>query len=137
MAIIWNDNLKTGITIIDEQHQLLFETINKLDKFKESSDSFNEILFDLQDYVSLHFITEEKYMKNLWYSDYDNHKFCHDKFVADCKKILKKRSTAENFKDIEVEFIIFVENWIKEHYTNEDVKMASYISKNHLSANFV
>lgn len=137
MTIVWNDNLKTGIAIIDEQHQLLFETINKLNQFKEKKDNFHEILFDLQAYVSVHFNTEETYMKCLHYSDYDNHKSCHDKFVDDCAKILNKNEALNPFTDIVEELVVFVEDWIQEHYTNEDVKMATYISNNHLHTNFL
>lgn len=135
--IIWDDNLKTGIAIIDEQHQLLFETINKLNKFKETKDNFHEVLFDLQAYVSVHFNTEETYMKCLNYPDYSNHKACHDKFVDDCTRILNKNETVNAFAGIAEELVVFVEDWIQNHYTNEDVKMASYISNNHLYANFL
>lgn len=137
MTIIWSDNLKTGISIIDEQHQLLFDTINKLKEFKNTKENFYEILFDLQNYVSVHFHTEETYMKHFCYPNYNNHKACHDKFVEDCKNILNKNATVGSIKDLGEELIIFVEHWIKEHYTNEDVKMANYIRKNQLNVNFL
>lgn len=75
VTIVWNDNLKTGITVIDEQHQSLFELIGKLDLSKEEEESlFYEILVDFQRYISVHFKTEEEYMKYTEYPAYQDHK---------------------------------------------------------------
>lgn len=122
------ENLITGIDIIDEQHQALFKLINNLDEIRESKESFNRALLELQIYVSSHFKTEEEYMRYMSYPDFSNHKDCHDKFIEDYKSLLKKLSSAENSMDLASEFIEFVETWIKEHYTNVDVKMAEYIN---------
>lgn len=132
MVIEWTDNLKTGITVIDEQHEGLFKTVNKLEKAKTSKSAFYEILIELQTYIKLHFATEEKYMKYTGYSELDSHKACHEKFVKDYKNILKKVSELDNVMDIGPELITFVQDWILHHYTNEDVKMADYLNKSSL-----
>lgn len=137
MTIIWNENLRTRIPTIDEQHQLLFELINKLNKFKTTKKDFYEVLFDLQAYVSVHFQTEEKYMECLSYPGLANHKACHDKFIDDCEAKIKESHTTENFMNLAEELVIFVEEWIQEHYTNEDVKMAKYINKHNLNNSFL
>lgn len=85
MTIIFNDDLRTGISIIDDQHQQLFEFINKLDRFKDDKSSFMKTLIELQTYVKLHFKTEEDYMRYAHYPDYKEHKDCHDKFIKDYK----------------------------------------------------
>lgn len=135
MTIEWNDNLKTGILIIDQQHQSLFEIINKLNRFKESKKGFYELLLELQNYASTHFKTEEEYMHYMNYPDLNHHKECHEKFVQDFRTLLKKISTVDNITELGPEFINFVENWIKQHYTEEDVKMASFINTNRLKIN--
>lgn len=126
--ILNTENLITGIDIIDEQHQALFNLINNLDEIRESKENFNRALLELQIYVSNHFKTEEEYMRYMSYPDLPNHKDCHDKFIEDYKALLKKLSSTENPLDLASEFIEFVETWIKEHYTNVDVKMAEYIN---------
>lgn len=130
MVILNTENLITGIDIIDEQHQTLFELINNLDKFNESHESFYEALLQLQNYVSNHFKTEEEYMRYMSYPELDYHKNCHAKFIQDYKALLKKLSSANNPLDVASEFVEFIENWIQEHYTNVDVKMAEYIKQN-------
>lgn len=129
LTIVWNSDLKTGITVIDEQHQELFELVNKLDRFKNTKESFLEALIDLQTYVFNHFSTEEDYMKTTNYPEFDLHKASHDKFVADYKAILKKITVVENLVDLGPELIAFVENWLEIHYTSDDVKLADYLKK--------
>lgn len=131
MAITWNDNLRTGITVIDDQRRLLFMLLKDLDKYKFNKNNFYEVLFELQAYLLVHFCTEEEYMRYLIYPDYKHHKACHDKFLEDFKKILKKTTVVDNITDLGPESVVFIENWIQEHYTNEDLKMANYINERH------
>lgn len=126
MVILNIENLITGIEVIDEQHQALFKLINNLDKFKESQESFHHVLLELQIYVSNHFKTEEEYMHYMSYPEFPQHKECHDKFIKDYKLLLKKLSAAEDPMYIATEFIHFIEDWIQDHYTNVDVKLAEY-----------
>lgn len=129
MVIIWNDNLKTGILSIDEQHQELFETINKLEKCKTSESMFYKVLSDLNRYISVHFVTEEDYMKHTGYPKFKEHKECHEKFSTDFKKLLKENSSNSSIMNSRIELIEFVENWLRNHYENEDVEMAAYLNK--------
>lgn len=129
MPITWNDDLKTGIADIDYQHQLFFETINKLGEVDKVKDRFYEILIELQTYVSVHFRTEEEYMRFTHYPGYQVHEECHAKFVAQYKIILKKISQAADIMDLGPELVVFLGDWINAHYQNEDVKLASHINK--------
>lgn len=130
MVLIWNDNLKTGISIIDEQHQLLFETVGKFELVKKSKSNFYEVLINLQHYVSTHFITEEEYMRYSGYPDFANHKASHDAFLLEYKSILNKFDATESFLTLGNELMAFVETWLSEHYADADVRMASYIRAN-------
>lgn len=130
MSISWSDELKTGIADIDEQHQSLFETVNKLDKAKESREIFYEALIEFETYMLLHFKTEEEYMRDALYFDYEHHKECHDKFIFDFKKLFKQISSQASVLDLRTEMIAFLEGWIKEHYTVIDVKMAKFLNQN-------
>lgn len=127
MAITWNDDLKTGIDIIDYQHQLLFETINKLSAAKKNKTIFLQVLVELQIYISEHFQTEEIFMKSSGYDDYVSHKKGHKKFSTNYKENFKQMLDNIDFIKIAPDLIIFVEEWLSEHYTNEDVKMAKYL----------
>ena len=127
MTISWNDNLKTGIHDIDEQHQQLFETINKLEKFKESNIGLKDVLVELQTYMLRHFKTEEEYMRYTNYPDYTAHKNAHDKVLEDYREIMKKDLATDFALNPRMELTTFIEDWLTDHYTNTDVKMADYI----------
>lgn len=129
MTIVWNDNLRTGIAIIDEQHEELFVTINKLEACKSSENNFYHVLSDLNRYVSLHFKTEEDYMKHTNYPNYTQHKECHEKFGKDFASFLKENSSKKSIMDSRLELIEFLEAWLKSHYENEDLEMAKYLKK--------
>lgn len=129
MTITWNDNLRTGIAIIDEQHEELFVTINKLEACKISENNFYQVLSDLNRYVSVHFITEEDYMKHTNYPNYGQHKECHEKFSKDFANLLKENSLKRSIMNSRLELIDFLENWLKNHYEKEDLEMAEYLKK--------
>jgi hemerythrin len=134
MPVSWDDNLKTGVILIDIQHQLLFDTINKFDEAKNNKQDFWEVLVSLQKYVTEHFSTEEWFMKDSNYPDYESHKVCHDKFIQDYEKLLDQIIQSRDIMHLADPMIIFVENWITSHYTNEDVKMAAHL-KEHFKNN--
>lgn len=129
MPIIWSDSLKTGIDVIDFQHQRLFETINKLNKVKTIKMTFYEVLLELRVYVSEHFKAEEKFMECSKYPEYSHHKECHDNFVEEYKNFFKKIMQSSDVIEHADEMILFVENWIEQHYTYEDIRMADYLKK--------
>lgn len=130
MPIDWNDKLKTGIPIIDEQHQELLVMLNRLGRFRCGKDSFTDALKELQNYTDTHFKTEEDYMISIKYPEYVEHKESHDKFVEDLKTTYKKIDNCENTCDLGDELFRFVEDWIISHYSNEDVELVKY-AKNH------
>jgi hemerythrin len=133
MTIVWSDELKTGISAIDEQHQQLFETINRLDDLKKDKESFLKILIELQTYVSEHFKTEEEYMSYVNYPDYKTHKLAHDEFTEKYKSTLLNFKGKNGILELAPTLIELVENWITTHYKNEDVKMAAFLNKSRVS----
>lgn len=86
MALEWKPDLAVGVKEIDDQHKELFNKITELfdacnvGKGKEQIDSTVKYL---QEYVVLHFSSEEKLQKQYNYPDYINHKAQHDQFIKD------------------------------------------------------
>lgn len=130
MTIVWNEDLETGISILDEQHHAIFELINGLDGYKKSKEDFYNLILEIQKYVYSHFSTEEEYMRYMNYPEYNNHKLSHDKFISDYQNIVKRFYTAPDVMEVANELINFIENWLKGHYSNEDLKWTKYVNKN-------
>lgn len=129
MPIEWNDSLKTGINIIDEQHQELVVMLNRLGRFKCGVEYFNEALAELEDYVNIHFKTEKHYMKSLNYPHYKEHKAAHDGFVNVFLGFKSKIKMTDDCNELGEEIIEVTGNWLMNHYTKEDVELAAYIKQ--------
>lgn len=129
MPIEWNDNLKTGISFIDEQHQELLVMLNRLGRFRCGKESFFEAFQDLQDYASTHFKTEEDYMKQIKYPKYEEHKSSHNKLMEDVRAFHDKLNETKDFDSLGQELYDFVANWIIKHYSNEDVELIKYLKQ--------
>lgn len=130
MPIEWDDNLRTGIKIIDDQHRELLVMLNRLSRFRCGKESFFEALEELYEFVDIHFKTEESYMVKLNYPEYVEHKATHDELIEKLNVIQEKIDNSQNVCDIGDEIFHVVEDWILAHYTNEDIKLAGYIKKN-------
>ena len=86
MAIEWKEDLAINVKEVDDQHKELFIKVNDLftacnaGKGKENIDN---VIKYLQDYVVLHFSSEEKLQKQNNYPQYEVHKAQHEQFVRD------------------------------------------------------
>ena len=70
----WDEKFSVGFKLIDEQHKVLFVLYNKIVTVKQNprSDSdptieFTQILGELNNYIRVHFLTEEEVMKMYHY----------------------------------------------------------------------
>jgi hemerythrin-like metal-binding protein len=131
MSIQWNADYTIGVTIIDEQHKLLFQLINDLDSIRSSdlppkSELQNQLLDRLDYYIKVHFITEEEIMRIYNYPNFDIHKQMHAKFSD---KIATFRSQYHNEGPIFFDSVYtFLESWLKSHIAIEDHNLGHYLN---------
>lgn len=128
MFIEWNDKLKTGLPIIDEQHQDLVVMLNRLGRLKCGKESFLETFSELEDYSNIHFKTEEDLMIKTNYPRYEEHKHYHEKL----KQIIKDigiEINKNNFDHFGEKLHDFAQDWIINHYSTEDICLVEYIKK--------
>lgn len=130
MPIEWNDNLKTGIQILDEQHQELIVMLNRIGRFRCGKERFDEAFAELEDFANTHFKAEEDLMVTLNYPKYDEHKTYHDEFITTLREFKGKIKPNENTHELGEEIIEFGGNWITNHYSNEDIELVKFIKTN-------
>lgn len=130
MPIEWNDNLKSGIQIIDEQHQELIVMLNRFGRFRCGKELFDEAFTELEDFANTHFKTEEDLMVTLNYPKYEEHKACHGEFIETLKEFKEKIKNHENTVGLGEEIIELGGNWITHHYSNEDVELVKHLKDN-------
>jgi hemerythrin len=129
-VLIWNDSLSVKIDSIDEQHKKLFEMINGFyDNINKRSN--NELILNLiggmKDYTVMHFSTEERYMKQYNYPNYEQHKKEHQDFIAKVNALeekLKKGTMIVSF-----EITSFLKDWIKNHIQHADKQYSDFFLK--------
>jgi len=92
----WDVKYSVGISIIDEEHRKFIDIINKAIVAREQSDNpeeIKEVLNKMADYALTHFKTEEIYMKEFNYPEYQDHKEEHHDFaiktIAYLDKVIK------------------------------------------------
>ena len=88
MALVWTNDMNTGIDVIDSQHMRIVEYINQLEKAARRQDQqlVGHVLGELVDYTLSHFAFEESLQEEAGYAFAKPHKSVHDTFV---KRIAK------------------------------------------------
>ncbi len=118
---IWSSRFETGIPLIDQQHQTLFDAVNRLaDSFKSGTASVQvkASLDFLVDYTVEHFQTEEKFMKEMGYPKLTSHLAEHGQLVAKAKDLQARLAEG---KPVTVEVTAFLADWLKHHINESDM----------------
>jgi hemerythrin len=130
MAIVWTADLATGVNEIDEQHKELFRRINTLlEACREGKgkEEVHKVIQFLEDYVVVHFGSEEKYMVQYSFPSYAGHKSQHLEFMEKFSQI-KATLTAEGPALVTVVATnhMLVE-WLRTHIRRLDKELGAYL----------
>ena len=129
----WDNKYSVGISIIDEEHKKLFGILNKAIFAKEHNDNpeeLREVLREMTNYALTHFRTEETYMKEFNYPEYQGHKEEHRDFstgiIAYHEKVIKGDYQIAN------EIIEYLNWWLVNHIQATDRKYIDCFKENGL-----
>ena len=128
--IIWNDSLITGIYMIDAQHKILINKVNKLESFIQNENSFDNLsilLDELLEYTIYHFEMEEELFNDSKYSEKDSHLKEHAAFSNYIKGFLdvKNRDNILEAKNL----LKYLNNWIVYHIKEVDMKYVPFLKE--------
>ena len=124
--IIWADEFSVGIDEMDYQHKRLVGMINRLIDLTTLTRTdqsvikaaYSRVLSDMVQYAAVHFDTEEKYLKSIGYTDFDNHVGEHKSFAAKAAEL--ERKAADGELDI-VGASQFLQSWLSGHILHSDM----------------
>lgn len=132
--IVWNDELVTGVTEIDEQHRILVNSINeantRLNNTQVNAEILEKITQDLLSYALYHFETEEELMQKYHYDETQEedstlHQKQHRDFSA---TVVSVREGIKAGKLISREDLLtFLNGWLISHILNTDKKLGAFI----------
>jgi hemerythrin len=123
--------LSVGVEEIDSQHKELFRMINDLDaaiKHGKPKKEIVRLIGFLDDYIFIHFGSEEEYMTVHGYPDYSYHKKKHEWFTEEFYGIKKKLGAGAP----PVEVIGLINNllitWFSNHIRTTDKSLGSFLT---------
>ena len=132
--LVWNDELVTGVTEMDEQHRILVNSINevntRLSNTTLNAEILEKITQDLLSYALYHFETEEGLMKEFNYAETQGedsaiHQRQHRDFSA---TVVSVRENIKAGKLISREDLLSLLNdWLVNHILNTDKKLGAFI----------
>ncbi|MDD2882309.1 MAG: bacteriohemerythrin [Rhodoferax sp.] len=122
----WNPQLETGIALIDEQHRVLVNLINRLAQQHVQGATQAEvqaILGELADYADYHFRTEEGIWHTALAGDVwlDKHMETHQRFFT---HMVELQSGQRAFQEVLDDLFSYLIQWLAYHILDNDKRMA-------------
>ncbi|MBU0631010.1 hemerythrin family protein [bacterium] len=124
--IKWNDQYSLGIANIDLQHKKLFEIVGKIFALKDHThvkEEIRTILYELTDYVKVHFDDEEAFMKSIEYPDLAYHHELHEQIKTSVSMILQD---PKRLDVIQTKMRVIAKRALIDHILEEDTKFQQY-----------
>jgi len=128
----WTPELALHDAVVDQEHQALFDTINRLHAAMlvgHGRDALRPLLADVMRYTDYHFRHEEKLMAGGHYPQLPAHIQMHKELQRQVTAIAERFEQGEN--TITIEFVIFLSQWLTNHVMVEDRKFGEYVQPKH------
>tara|TARA_B100000315_G_scaffold174245_1_gene162663 strand:- start:136 stop:768 length:633 start_codon:yes stop_codon:yes gene_type:complete len=135
MKIIpWTDKLIIDEGVIDKDHKLLFELINKFNENVprfETVEQMFPLLRSLIKYTQTHFQREEKLQQISEYPYLEDHKKEHRALVEKFSGLIEKAKQAkeDDFIDVAAEMGSFFLEWLIQHVMVNDLQLKPYVER--------
>ncbi|MEE9543060.1 MAG: hemerythrin family protein [Thermodesulfobacteriota bacterium] len=128
----WHNGLSVGIDEIDGQHRALFKAVNSFLDSVDGSSSLDDVavvVSFLEEYVGVHFDTEERAMETHGYPLFDEHLAEHRHFKETIAYLKEKYlewgwGTTEALKIMLQRKLVC---WLTEHVSVSDKKLGAYL----------
>ncbi len=133
-ALVWEDKYSVGVELIDDQHKMMFNTINQLIALLRSEpkkEQIDEIVAALIAYKKFHFATEEKYFDEFKYEGTAEHKEKHLMFSNKLDEMVKE--FGDDSMTFAFKLVDFLEDWLIDHLMDQDQKYVQCFKDHGLS----
>lgn len=127
--IEFSDDLKVENKLIDQEHAVLIDYINLLQKAVENESSvkiIGQVLDGLTEYTNTHFFVEEEMMKAFEYPDMAHHKKAHEGFCNRLATLQENYDTGN--AEISSDVMNFLKEWLTEHIMKIDRRLSDFLA---------
>jgi hemerythrin len=134
MEVAWNARYNTGIQIVDEQHQELFQIVDRLRRMvQDGADraGIEALLEVLVACTERHFATEEAFMAKVGYPDLGSHLDEHASMLSSLQELLTKFQESNQAMALMVP--TFMEGWLKHHISDGDFGFVTFLKARNLA----
>jgi len=133
--MIWKDEYKIGVELVDSQHEELFKrlgdfivTVRSEQDKEEKRKEIEKTLDFMGEYVVTHFNAEEALQKKYNYPDYENHHKIHEDFKAEIAEFKEKYKENNYDEDFVLEFSGRLLTWLINHVASTDQDIGKHIN---------
>ncbi|WP_415034305.1 bacteriohemerythrin [Azonexus sp.] len=124
----WQPEMSVGNTHIDEQHQILIDTINQLANAEIRNDRaiVAMIIDELINYTVFHFEYEEDLIAAANYPDLEQHRRIHQGFVRWIRQV-REEFTYHSRRQLGSEILGYLRDWLRKHILGEDQRYRPFL----------
>jgi hemerythrin len=128
--VVWTNKLSVGVKSIDDQHAVLFETINSLHAAMikgEARNVLGTLLNRLVGYTRRHFAAEEAMMETAKYPALSAHRIKHEELTKQVEEFVARYDRG----DITLigELSSFLTDWLSKHIQNTDKEYGPWLNE--------
>ena len=127
--LVWQDNMATGIELIDHDHQRLIMLINMFQEATEFHISERKVQLALDEvirYTKYHFNREEQLMALNNYPGFKEHQLQHQQMIDEIEIYMKEYRSDP---DVALEHILqFLQSWLINHIKGNDRQYIPYLT---------
>jgi len=119
--VVWNDTLSVGVKSVDDQHTVLFNTINDLHAAMmkgQARTMIGGLLQKLLDYTRNHFSEEEAMLQTVRYPGLPEHRVMHRNLTKQVEDYIARHEKGD--LTLSNELASFLSDWLKTHILNVD-----------------
>lgn len=123
--LTWSDSLSVNVPDLDAQHQRLIGQINQLHDAMtkgRGQSVLRPLLANVVQYTLLHFGVEEKYMQQIKFPLYNEHRAEHAKLGKTVQDLKQRYEAGQTMLTLEV--MSFLSDWLTNHIKGSDQKYA-------------
>lgn len=131
ITIDWSEEYQTGIDIIDEQHQRLFDYFSEIERSIDAglSDKVEQVARGLIDYAISHNAFEETLMEQAGYPMLEAHRAIHASFAERARGYVAKLDEGVDPMKLAREIRTDIGLWLINHIKREDKHYAPVVRK--------
>jgi len=126
----WTPDLSVGVEMIDEQHKMLFEKVDKLfeaGKNKQEKEYISKLLDFLDAYTKKHFSDEERYMLSIRYPGYTAQKKAHEDFIRKLAKLKSDYQSSGGSLLVILNTNQILLDWLINHVSHMDKRIGEFV----------